>query len=63
EAYLHHSLTLPGIQRDTLAHAVNELIDHGPVLHAPYSCDLSEPGPDTDYPTSSETDDGDTPPQ
>lgn len=61
EAYLHHSLTLPGLQRDTLAHAVNEIIDHGPVLHAPYTCDLSDHGPEGDHIAQHETEDGDTP--
>lgn len=61
EAYLHHSLTLPRLQRDTLAHAVNEIIDHGPVLHAPYTDDLSDPGPGADRSAQHETENGDTP--
>lgn len=40
EAYLHHALPLPGLERDILAHAVNELIDHRPVFYAPYTSDL-----------------------
>jgi len=43
EAYLHHALPLPALERDILAHAVNELIDHRPVLYAPYTCDLTDP--------------------
>ena len=42
EAYLHHALPLPGLERDILAHAVNELIDHRPVLYAPYTSDLDD---------------------
>lgn len=60
EAYLHHSLILPGIQRDILAHAVNEIIDHGPVLHAPYTYDLTDRGQVTGCSAQHETDDGDT---
>ena len=44
EAYLNHVMPLPGLERDVLAHAVNELIDHRPVLYAPYTCDLGDPG-------------------
>lgn len=60
EAYLHHSLTLPGIQRDTVAHAVDEIIDHGPVLHAPYTYDLTDSAQEADRSTQHETEDGDT---
>lgn len=42
EAYLHHAMPLPPLERDLLAHAVNEMIDHRPVLYAPYSTDLPE---------------------
>ena len=42
EAFLHHALPLPSLERDMLAHAVNELIDHRPVLYAPYSFDLAD---------------------
>lgn len=41
EAFLHHALPLPPMERDMLAHAVNELIDHRPVIYAPYSADLT----------------------
>lgn len=60
EAYLHHSLTLPGIQRDTLAHAVNEIIDHGPVLHAPYTYELSDPVQNSDHSTQRTSEDDDS---
>lgn len=40
EAYLHHALALPTLQRDMLAHAVNELIDSKPIARAPYTEDL-----------------------
>lgn len=42
EAYLHHAMPLPPLERDLLAHAVNEMIDHRPMLYAPYSTDLPE---------------------
>lgn len=41
DAFLHHALVLSSVERDVLAHAVNELIDDRPVLYAPYNCDLS----------------------
>ncbi len=40
EAYLHHALGLPRLQRDMLAHALNELVDDRPVPRAPYAHDL-----------------------
>lgn len=40
DAYLHHSLALPRLQRDLLAHAANELIDELPRPRAPYAEDL-----------------------
>ena len=45
DAYLHHALAMPRLQRDTLAHAINELIDFGPRPHAPYACDLTDEDP------------------
>jgi hypothetical protein len=42
EAYLHHAFVLPRLQRDLLAHAVNELIDHRPSMKAPYATDISQ---------------------
>ncbi|MFI7581007.1 hypothetical protein [Kocuria kalidii] len=43
EAYLHDCLSLPGLQRDLLAHAANELISRQPPLRAPYAADLLKP--------------------
>ena len=40
DAYLHHALGLPRLERDLLARAANELIDHGVGGHAPYSWEL-----------------------
>jgi hypothetical protein len=40
EAFLHHALPLPTLERDMLAHAVNELVDRRPVTRAPYSFEL-----------------------
>lgn len=45
DAYLHHALALPRFQRDLLAQAANELIDHGPGHLAPYSCDVGDAAP------------------
>lgn len=46
-AYLQHLLPLPPLQRDLLAHAVNELADHRPTPRAPYTSDLrNAPGAD-----------------
>jgi len=42
EAYLHHALGLPRLQRDMLAHALNELYDGNPSPRAPYARDLVE---------------------
>ena len=43
EAYLNHAIGLPRLQRDMLAHAVNELIlDEGLNFWAPYSDELSD---------------------
>jgi hypothetical protein len=42
EAYLHHALSLPRLQRDMLAHAINELIDNTPSLRAPYASELPQ---------------------
>ncbi|MEX5297744.1 hypothetical protein RCG67_03065 [Kocuria sp. CPCC 205292] len=40
EAFLHHSLTLPALQRDLLAHAVNELLDDRRPPRIPQASDL-----------------------
>lgn len=50
EAYVHGALSLPGLERDVLAHAANELIEELPPLPlAPYrwdeaSSDVGEDG-------------------
>ncbi|GAB2629431.1 hypothetical protein GCM10009696_36980 [Kocuria himachalensis] len=43
EAYLHHALTLPGLQRDLLAHALGELTDRRRVPLIPFTADYSTP--------------------
>jgi hypothetical protein len=40
DAYLHHSLVLPALQRDLLAHAANELLAEKRPPSAPYASDL-----------------------
>lgn len=40
DAYLHHALQLPRLQRDILAHAANEIIGNNPHFRAPYAADL-----------------------
>jgi hypothetical protein len=42
DAYLHHSLMLPPLQRDLLAHAANELLAERLPPSAPYASDLQE---------------------
>ncbi|NJC22599.1 hypothetical protein BJ994_001675 [Arthrobacter pigmenti] len=43
EAFLHASYSLPPLQRDILAHAVNEMIDElAPPPRAPYCDDVAE---------------------
>lgn len=42
-ASLHHCLDLPGLQRDLLAHAANELIHRQLPLRAAYTSDLLKP--------------------
>ena len=42
EAYLHHAMSLPRLQRDMLAHAVNELINFAPSAYVPYASELAE---------------------
>ena len=42
DAYLHHAFTLPRVQRDMLAHAVNELVGYKAEYLAPYASDLFE---------------------
>lgn len=43
EAYLHHALVLPALQRDLLACACNELAEGHP-RRAPYAADCSPAG-------------------
>ncbi|GAA1774386.1 hypothetical protein [Kocuria aegyptia] len=40
DAFLHHSLTLPPLQRDMLAHATNELLDDQRPPRIPQASDL-----------------------
>lgn len=40
DAFLHHSLTLPVLQRDLLAHATNELLDQQRPTRIPQASDL-----------------------
>lgn len=40
DAFLHHCLTLPVLQRDLLAHATNELLDQQRPQRIPQSSDL-----------------------
>ncbi|PPB49855.1 hypothetical protein C4K88_03960 [Arthrobacter pityocampae] len=41
DAYLHRAITIPQLQCDLIAHAVNELIDEIPPLpRAPYGADI-----------------------
>ena len=40
DAYLHHSLGLPRLQRDLLAHAANELLAEMAPPPAPYASDI-----------------------
>lgn len=42
DAYLHHSMLLPRLQRDLLAHAANELLAERKPSEAPYASDLQE---------------------
>ena len=48
EAYLHHCLRLPALQRDLLIHAANQLLDAQKVTMLPYTRDLFH-GADTGY--------------
>ena len=42
DAFLHHGLHLPRLQRDIFAHAINELNDFGRRSHAPYASDITQ---------------------
>lgn len=43
DAYLHHALALPPLQRDLLAHAVFELAGGHRIPHLPFSIDYHAP--------------------
>jgi hypothetical protein len=63
DAFLHHSLTLPALQRDLLAHATDELLDHQGPARVPSASDLldhEEPeGSDDDPPGADDEDSSD----
>ena len=48
EAYIHGAMALPSLQRDILAHALNERLDelHSGAPRAPYSVDASDKAAD-----------------
>jgi hypothetical protein len=48
EAYIHGAMALPSLQRDILAHALNERLDelYSGAPRAPYSVDASDKTPD-----------------
>ena len=48
EAYIHGAIALPALQRDILAHALNERLDelYSAASRAPYSVDAPDPTPD-----------------
>ncbi|XAS63461.1 hypothetical protein ACOM2C_08760 [Pseudarthrobacter sp. So.54] len=48
EAYIHGAIALPALQRDILAHALNERLDelHSGAPRAPYSVDSPREAPD-----------------
>ncbi len=48
EAYIHGAIALPALQRDILAHALNERLDelYSRAPRAPYSVDVPDDGPD-----------------
>ena len=43
DAYLNEAITLPPLQHDILAHAINERLDEIAPPHAPYSNDFQRP--------------------
>jgi hypothetical protein len=57
DAFLHHSLTLPALQRDLLAHATDELIEKQRPPRIPQASDLL----DHDEPEGSEGSEDDPP--
>ncbi|MHC5560669.1 hypothetical protein [Kocuria sp. U4B] len=46
DAYLHHSMLLPRLQRDLLAQAANEILMDLAPPKAPYAADLADDQPD-----------------
>ena len=48
EAYIHGAMALPALQRDILAHALNERLDelYSEAPRAPYSVDSPDKAPD-----------------
>ncbi len=44
EAYLHHAMSIPRLERDILAHAVNELLSFAPRIRVPYAFELDSAG-------------------
>ena len=58
EAYIHGAIALPALQRDILAHALNERLDeiHAPDGRAPYSRGSEDAGRLHDDRTHDETD-------
>ena len=60
EAYIHGAMALPSLQRDILAHALNERLDelHSGAPRAPYSVDASDKAPDDGPGNESEDDTG-----
>ena len=60
EAYIHGAMALPSLQRDILAHALNERLDelYSTAPRAPYSVDASDKAPDDGPGNESEDDTG-----
>jgi hypothetical protein len=67
EAYIHGAMALPPLQRDILAHALNERLDelYSTAPRAPYSVDAPDKAPDesdesdeSDHGSEKESDDG-----
>jgi hypothetical protein len=60
EAYIHGAMALPPLQRDVLAHALNERLDelYSAASRAPYSQPLDDPDEADDEGFANEADDG-----
>ena len=63
EAYIHGAMALPALQRDLLAHALNERLDevYSQEPRAPYSQVLPGPGGKTDPPAPGPAGGGEVP--